>query len=48
MLYQSKDNMLTTEKPHRLGDRSTDYTRNGKQQYVKLQIATLNVGTMRG
>ena len=47
MLYQSKNNMLITQKPGQ-GDRPTDYTRNCKQQYVKLQIATLNVSTMRG
>ena len=28
-------------------DRPADYTRNHKRQYVKLWIATLNVGTMR-
>ena len=46
MLYQSKNNMLITQKPGQ-GDRPTDYTRNCKQQYVKLQIATLQVSTMR-
>ena len=47
MLYQSKDNMLNTQKPDR-GDRPADYARNCKRQCVKLRIATLNVGTMRG
>ena len=30
------------------GDRPTGYTRNCKQQYFELLIATLNVDTMRG
>ena len=47
MLYQSKDNTLNAQKPGQ-GDRSADCTRNCKQQYVKLRIATLKVGTMRG
>ena len=46
LLYQSKDNMLFTQKPGQ-GDRPTGYTRNHKRQYVKPQIVTLNVGTMR-
>ena len=47
MLYQSKDNMLNTQKPGQ-GDISADYTKNRKRQYVKLRIVTLNVVTMRG
>ena len=44
-MYQSKD-MLNTQKPGQ-GDRP-DYTKNHhKQNCVKLQIATLNVGAMR-
>ena len=46
MLYQSKDNMLITQKPGQ-GDRPGDYTKNRKRQYVKLRIATLNVGTIQ-
>ena len=42
-----KDNMLNTQKPGQ-GDRSADYTKNRKRQYVKLRIVTLNVVTMRG
>lgn len=47
MLHQSKDNMLNNQKPDR-GGRPADYARNSKRQYVKLRIATLHVGTMRG
>lgn len=37
--------MLIPQKPGQC-DRPADYTRNHKQQYVKIQTATLNVGTM--
>ena len=47
MLYQSKDKVLNTLKPGQ-GDRPADHTRNCKRQYVKLRIATLNGGIMRG
>lgn len=46
MLYQSKGNMLITQKPGQ-GDRSADSTSNHKGQYVKLWIATVNIGTLR-
>ena len=45
MLYQSKDNILNTQKPGH-GDRPVDYTRNRKRQYVKLRIDTLNAGAI--
>lgn len=47
MLYQSKDNMLKTQKPGR-GSRPADYIINRKRQYLEPQIATLNNGTMTG
>ena len=46
MLHQSKD-MLNTQKPGQ-GDRPANCTRNRKWLYGKLQIATLNVSTMKG
>ena len=47
MLYQSTDNTLNTQQQGQ-SDKPGDYTRNCKQQYAKLGIATLNVNIMRG
>ena len=38
--------MLNIQGPSQ-DDRSADYTRNCKRKFVKLRIATLNVGSMR-
>ena len=46
ILYQSKY-MLITQKPVQ-SVRHADYTRNCKQQYIKLWIDTLKVGATRG